>query len=200
MTLIRTCGTIRATCEPIGIGRAHPFWRRRCPRRLRRAAPRDGAFAFVAACVLGRLPMQASRRAMHPPETRQAVIECLRDGLSLRKAAETNGVSPSTVLGWVDADPAYSEQYTQARARGYLLLADEILEISDDSSGDVIDTEHGPRVDAERVARSKLRVDSRKWMLAKMLPKIYGDKLETTHELGDSVTKVIREIVYPRAE
>jgi hypothetical protein len=134
---------------------------------------------------------------MHPPETRQAVIECLRDGLSLRKAAETNGVSPSTVLGWVDADPAYSEQYAQARARGYLLLADEIIEISDDSSGDVIDTEHGPKVDAERVARSKLRVDSRKWMLAKMLPKVYGDKLDLNHSGSVRFEKIEAVVVDP---
>ena len=132
---------------------------------------------------------------MHPPETRQAILERLKEGLSLRKAAEANGVAAATVLGWVDADAAYSEQYARARALGYQLLADEILEISDDATGDVIDTEHGPKVDAERVARSKLRVDSRKWMLSKMLPKVYGDKIETTHELGESVTKIVREIV-----
>jgi len=77
--------------------------------------------------------------------------------------------------------PEFAQQYTCVRTRAYQLLADEIIEISDDSDGDVIDTEHGPKVDAERVARSKLRVDSRKWMLSKMLPKIYGDKLDLTH-------------------
>jgi transposase-like protein len=139
--------------------------------------------------------MQSREAIMHPPETRQAVIARLMEGDSLRKAAKACGVDPSTVLGWVDSDPAYSQQYAQARARGYQLLADEILEISDDSSQDVIETEHGPKVNAEVVARSRLRVDSRKWMLAKMLPKVYGEKIEQTHEFGESVTKVVREIV-----
>jgi len=100
-----------------------------------------------------------------------------------------------TVLGWVDANEAFSVQYAQARMRGYQLLADEIIDISDDADGDIVDTEHGPKVDAERVARSKLRVDSRKWMLAKMLPKVYGEKIEATHEVGESITKIVRQIM-----
>lgn len=99
-----------------------------------------------------------------------------------------------TVLGWVDANAAFSVQYAQARARGYQLLADEILEISDDSSRDVIETEHGPKVDAEVVARSRLRVDSRKWMLSKMLPKVYGDKLEIGGDDKNPLTVVVRRL------
>lgn len=132
---------------------------------------------------------------MYSQEKADAICARLVEGLSLRKASAAEGVAPSSVLEWVETKPAFAEQYARARARGYELLADEIIEISDDSSGDVIETEQGPRVDAERVARSKLRVDSRKWMLAKMLPKVYGEKIEATHEVGDSVRKVIREIV-----
>ena len=124
-----------------------------------------------------------------------AICARLGEGLSLRKACAAEGMAPMTVLGWVDANAAFSVQYAQARARGYQLLADEILEISDDSSRDVIETEHGPKVDAEVVARSRLRVDSRKWMLSKMLPKVYGDKLEATHEVGESIKKIVREVV-----
>ena len=34
---------------------------------------------------------------------------------------------------------------------------------------------------SEAVLRSRLRVETRKWLLAKMLPKVYGDKLVTEH-------------------
>jgi hypothetical protein len=118
---------------------------------------------------------------MFDQETADRLCAALSCGQSLRKACEAEGCAPSTVLGWVDQFPAFAEQYAQARARGYQLLADEIIDISDDSSGDIIQTEHGPKVDAERVARSRLRVDSRKWMLSKMLPKVYGDKLDLNH-------------------
>ena len=48
--------------------------------------------------------------------------------------------------------------------------------------------------------RNRLRVDTRKWMLAKMLPKVYGDKLETkiTHDVGEQFVKFMRERVSPR--
>lgn len=126
------------------------------------------------------------------------VLAELESGKSLRKAAEAAGCGASTVLGWVDEDKAFAEQYAQARARGYQLLADEIIEISDDASRDYIETEHGPKLDAEAVARSRLRVDSRKWMLAKMLPKVYGDKVD--HNVNGNVNhvhKITREIIDP---
>jgi hypothetical protein len=105
-----------------------------------------------------------------------AICEAIAAGASLRKAAKAQGIDPSTVLKWEDANPDFAQQYARARADGYKLLADEIIEISDDSSRDIIETEHGPKTDAEVVARSRLRVDSRKWMLSKMLPKIYGER------------------------
>ena len=132
---------------------------------------------------------------MYSQETADAICARLVEGLSLRKASAAEGVAPSSVLEWVETNPAFAEQYARARARGYQLLADEIIEISDDSSGDIIATEHGEKVDSEFVARSRLRVDSRKWMLAKMLPKVYGEKIEATHEVGDSITKIVREII-----
>ena len=122
---------------------------------------------------------------MFTQEKADAICARLAEGLSLRKACAAEGMAPMTVLGWVDANEAFSVQYAQARARGYQLLADEIIEISDDSSRDIIDTEHGPKTDAEVVARSRLRVDSRKWMLAKMLPKIYGEKID--HNVTGSI-------------
>jgi hypothetical protein len=110
-----------------------------------------------------------------------AICEQLAEGKSLRKICAQEGYPhESTVRMWVRDDyEGFSTQYARAREIGYELLADEILEISDDSSGDVRITEDGREIlDSERVARSRLRVDSRKWMLSKMLPKIYGEKLE----------------------
>ena len=98
------------------------------------------------------------------------------------------GANPSTVLLWKDADEVFAEQYTRARTLGYQLLADEILEISDDGSNDTYtDDEGNERTNQDVIARSRLRVDSRKWMLSKMLPKVYGDKIQTEHSGGITV-------------
>jgi len=49
-------------------------------------------------------------------------------------------------------------------------MADEVMEIADDKSGDP--------------ARDRLRLDTRKWLLSKALPKIYGDRQTHEIELG----------------
>ena len=110
------------------------------------------------------------------------VLQLLSEGLSLRKSAVEADVPMQTFQTWMEKDEELAGQYAQARARGYALLADELIEIADDSSGDVIQTESGPKADSEFAARSRLRVDTRKWMLSKMLPKVYGDKIEHEHK------------------
>lgn len=64
-------------------------------------------------------------------------------------------------------------------------MADDLLDIVDDSSGDYVvrerDGERITVVDHEHIQRSRLRADTRKWLLSKALPKIYGDKIDLKH-------------------
>lgn len=55
-------------------------------------------------------------------------------------------------------------------------MFEEILEIADETSRDTIDTETGEKANTEWISRSRLRVDARKWMLSKMVPKKYGER------------------------
>ena len=69
----------------------------------------------------------------------------------------------------------------RAREVGYLKMADEMLEIADDSTRDYVERQNKDgstykAVDHDHIARARLRVDTRKWLLAKALPKIFGDK------------------------
>lgn len=115
-------------------------------------------------------------------DTADVIIAGLAEGKSLRAVCRQDGMpSASTVLRWLKEDEKFAEQYADARTRSYELLADEILDISDETEGDTIkDKDGNERANAEWISRSKLRVDSRKWLLAKMLPKVYGDKLDLT--------------------
>ena len=60
-------------------------------------------------------------------------------------------------------------------------MADELLEIADDGSNDWMMRQHSGdqsyAANGEHIQRSRLRLDTRKWLLSKALPKIYGDKL-----------------------
>ena len=72
--------------------------------------------------------------------------------------------------------------------------AEEIIEISDDSSGDELTDEDGKtRINSEFVNRSRLRVDTRKWLMARMAPKKYGDKItqEVTGADGTPLVPII---------
>ena len=121
------------------------------------------------------------------------VCSLLEDGLSLRKAAEKVGESARTILNWTKANPAFLTQYTRAREIGYLQLADEILNISDEYQVEVRHNGEDETIDlsATAVARNRLRVDTRKWMLSKMLPKVYGDKLQLAGDENAPIKTVI---------
>jgi hypothetical protein len=66
-------------------------------------------------------------------------------------------------------------------------MADEIIEISD--SPCMFDG----RPDAALVQRARLMVDSRKWLLSKVLPKRFGDKV-TTEVTGDPNAPLLTRI------
>ena len=90
----------------------------------------------------------------------------------------------STICQWLDRYPDFAEKYARARDRQADVIAEQTLEIADDMSRDVkLDEDGRPSVDHEHIARSRLRVDTRKWIASKLKPKKYGDKL--LHTGGD---------------
>jgi hypothetical protein len=66
--------------------------------------------------------------------------------------------------------PDFGERYAYARRSQCEVWASEIIKISDESPG----------LDMAGVAAAKLRTDNRKWILSKLHPEIYGDRLQVT--------------------
>jgi len=91
-------------------------------------------------------------------------------------------VDYSTVRGWIsNKSHPFSDLYTRAKTLQIDTLAEEMLDIADDGSNDLMtivknDVEY-EQEDKEVTSRSKLRVETRKWLLSKLAPKVYGDKL-----------------------
>lgn len=110
------------------------------------------------------------------------ILATISDVGSLRKACAEHGVPKSTFLGWVAEDPDLADQYARAREAGLDAMAEEIIDISDDSGLDAIVDQVTKKVtvDGEAIARARLRTDNRRWLLSKCLPKKYGDKLDLT--------------------
>lgn len=88
----------------------------------------------------------------------------------------------STVLRWLadDKHEEFRNQYARAKEEQADLLVEEMIEISDDGTNDTIYTDKGAMEDKEWTGRSKLRVETRKWIASKLKPKKYGEKLDVT--------------------
>jgi hypothetical protein len=91
--------------------------------------------------------------------------------------------NPAVVYVEVVRDPSFGDQYARAMQARMTMFAEQLLEIADDGSNDwmEIETQNGrikKVVDKECVERSKLRFQSRQWLMSKIAPKKYGDKVD----------------------
>lgn len=119
------------------------------------------------------------------------ILASVRGGKSLR-ASCANGddwtPSESTFRLWCDNDAELAAQYARAREDRADRIFEEILVIADSQEGDVIKVDGADMPNHDLIARARLRIDARKWMLGKMQPKVYGDKLDLNHGGGLTVT------------
>jgi uncharacterized protein (UPF0147 family) len=84
-------------------------------------------------------------------------------------------------LIWLADYPEFSDAYKAAQRARADALFEEALTISDDARNDWMarndPNNPGWVQNGEHIARSKLRVDTRKWMVSKLNPSRYGEKL-----------------------
>lgn len=143
------------------------------------------------------------RKTLYTEKVAKEICDRLADGESLNSICKDDGMpSERTVRTWaLDKNHPFSPKYAQAREIGYLKMADELLDIADDGTNDwmVREREDGSStelVNHEHIQRSKLRVDTRKWLLSKMLPKVFGDKVQHTGDDGDGPVKHIHKVEF----
>lgn len=98
----------------------------------------------------------------------------------------------STIRLWKLQNPSFSTQYANAKRLQVENYAEDIIDISDDDSGDVkYDKDGNESLNGEFVARSRLKVDTRKWLASKLAPKIYGErKTEENSNPQETLTKI----------
>ena len=111
------------------------------------------------------------------------IFQSIENGNSLRKSLVEVGISSSTFFIWIEEDEIKSKQYARATELRAEALLDEMFDIVDDSKNDVMEMDLGDgivntRTNNEVIQRSRLRYDARKWLISKLNPKKYGDKLD----------------------
>jgi hypothetical protein len=113
----------------------------------------------------------------------QQVIKLIEnEGLSLRKACERIKMGRDVFDSICDEDEKFEIQYTRAREKRADLIFEEILQIADSQGEDMgINPITGEeQINHNVIQRNRLQIDARKWMLGKMQPKKYSDKLDIT--------------------
>lgn len=110
------------------------------------------------------------------------ICQRIAEGESLREVCRDESMpSTSTVMRWARDNEVFREQYAKAREDLLEHWAEEIMEIADDGSNDWIQRNEkdnpGYASNGEHINRSRLRVDTRKWLLSKLAAKKYGDRV-----------------------
>lgn len=120
-------------------------------------------------------------------ELADKVCEKIAQGYSMRTVCASDDMPAiSTLFKWIREKPEFTQQYARATEERTEAMAEDILDIADDGSNDLMTIQKGDvtyEVENREVTnRSRLRVDTRKWLMSKMKPKKYGEKLDLTSD------------------
>lgn len=123
------------------------------------------------------------RPTLYSPDLADAICARLADGESLRSVcADEDMPAASTVFNWLRTKPEFVEQYARAKEEAADAFAEEMLDIADDGSNDWMERfgkegeSVGWQLNGEHVQRSRLRIDTRKWLASKLKPKKYAER------------------------
>lgn len=135
------------------------------------------------------------------PETINSILEMMQSGKSLRTSCDAHNVSSGAFMAWVSEDRNLAEQYKAAREAMIDKIADDTVALAD------AEPERGPdgKVDSGWVSNQRLKIDTRKWLLSKLAPKKYGDKIEVSGDAANPLKierierVVVGEVIEQRA-
>lgn len=123
---------------------------------------------------------------IYSEELAKAVCEEIANGKSLRQIEKIEGMpSRDSIRRWCCQKDEFQVHYAQAKKKYAESIVDELVDIADDGVNDFMDEaakKSGREFNSEHVQRSRLCIDTRKWIASKLLPKVYGDSLNVTGE------------------
>ena len=140
------------------------------------------------------------------------VCDRVADGETIRQIARDDYMPvASTIYLELSRNETFSDQYVKAKEAQLTRWEDELIEIADDGSNDWVDREvdKGRIVtvaDTDHMNRSRLRVDTRKWIMSKRAPKKYGDRavvqgdsdadpVKVAHTMSDEASAMLGEVL-----
>lgn len=105
------------------------------------------------------------------PAVGERICRAMEEGVSMPKAAKAEGVTEGTVRQWAREKPNFATRYALARERQPAAYHDDLDSAIEEAAIAALD----PVNATARLTALRLRIDTRKWQLSKMLPKKYGE-------------------------
>lgn len=128
-------------------------------------------------------PPPKSGLQLYSPELGERICELIAAGVTMTKLCTLEGMPARMTLwrwlsGRVPGVPSdFRERFNEARKLHLAFMASEILDIADDGTNDTyIDEKGNRRIDSDVIARSRLRVETRQWLLALLVPEQFQKK------------------------
>ena len=150
----------------------------------------------------GKKKSNAGRPSKYSDELANDICARIANGESLVKICNGDKYpAATTIFQWIANNDEFRNKYAHAREAQADKLADEIVSIADDGVNDTYITDGGQAVNHDVIARSRLRVDARKWVASKLAPKKYGDKITQEHtgvDGGAIKTETVTKLDYSK--
>lgn len=133
-------------------------------------------------------PKKNGRPSKYTDKLADKICQMIAQGQSVRSiCAKKDMISMQTFFRWLRENDKFREQYARACEERSYVHAEDIIEIADNATNDYMEKLEGDGYifNSENVQRSRLRIDTRKWLMSKLNPKVYGDKLDMTTNGND---------------
>ena len=142
------------------------------------------------------VPAKIGRPTKYSDEWARQFCDLISQGKSVVDVCAMEGQpSRDSVYTWMREREDFSDMYARAREERADLLFERIAAIAEDATGDYVKKEDGTWVvDHENIQRSRLRVDTMKWMASKLAPRKYGDRVEHDVKGGDFQPAILIQI------
>lgn len=129
------------------------------------------------------------------PEQKEALLnraleiidQIQNKGHSLSRACKDKGITRMMFIDYIDKDTRLVDAYARAIAHRNDLKAEKIIKLAHNRSNDFYTDKDGNiKPNPVAVQRDRLIIDSEKWLLSKLAPKKYGDRLQIDADIKTS--------------
>ena len=126
-------------------------------------------------------PKKMGRPSGYSQEVADRICEHIAEGGFATDLHRFGLPGTSTLSRWMNEREDFRDAYARARERRAETFAQQIVEIAD--------TEEDPQ-------KARNRIEARKWLAMKLLPRVYGDKQEVTinHDVGSTAAEVLMRL------